>query len=165
MLCNKRSHCNEKPVQFSSVTQSYPTFCDFMDCNMPGFPVHHQLLELAQTHVHRVGNVMQPFHPLSSPSPSAFSLSQDQGLFKWVSSSHWVAKVLEFPLQHQSFQWIFRTDFLYDGLVGSPCSPRGSQESSSPTPQFKSINSLSFSFLYGPTPISIHDYWKDHSLD
>ena len=73
-----------------------------------------------------------------SPSP-ALSLSQHQGLFQWLSSSHQVAKVLEFQLQHQSFQWTFRTDFLQDGLVGSPCSPRDSQESS-PTSQFKSIN-------------------------
>ena len=70
-------------------------------------------------------------HPLSSPSPPAFNLSQYQGLFKWVSSSHQVAQVLELQLQHQSFQWTFRTDFLSDGLVGSPCSPRGSQESTS----------------------------------
>ena len=98
--------------QFSSVTQSCPTLCDSMDCSTPGFSVHHQLLELAQTHVHQVGDTIQPSHPLSSPSPPAFSLSQHQGLFKWVSSSHQVAKVLEFQLQHQSFQWIFRTDFL-----------------------------------------------------
>ena len=75
-------------------------------------PVHHQLLELTQTHVHQVGDAIQPSHPLSSPSPPAFNLSQYQGLFKWVSSSHLVSKVLEFQLQHQSFQWIFRTDFL-----------------------------------------------------
>ena len=97
---------------------------------------------------------------LLSPSPSAFNLSQHQGLFKWVSSSHQVAKVLEFQLQHQSFQWIFRTDFLLNGLVGSPCSPRDSQESS-PTPQFKSINSFAVSLLNGPTLTSIHDYWKN----
>ena len=82
------------------------------DCSTPGFPVHHQLLELAQTHVHRGGDAIQPSHPLSSPSPPAFNLSQHQGLFQWVSSLHQVAKVLEFQLQHQSFQWIFRTDFL-----------------------------------------------------
>ena len=81
-----------------------------------------------------------------------------------VSSLHQVAKVLEFQLQHQSFQWIFRTDLLQNGLVGSPCSPRDSQESS-PTPQFKSINSLELSFLYSPTLTSIHDYWKNHSLN
>ena len=111
-----------------------------------------------------LGDAIQPSHPLSSPSPPAFNLSQHQGLFKWVSSSHQTAKVLEFQLQHQSFQWIFRTDFLQDGLVGSPCSPRDSQESS-PTSQFKSINSSVLNFLYSPTLTSIHDYWKNHSLD
>ena len=84
---------------------------------------------------------------LLSSSSSAFSFSQHQGLFKWISSSHQVAKVLEFQLQHQSFQWTLRTDLLWDGLVGSPCSPRNSQESS-PTPHFKSINSSALSFLY-----------------
>ena len=82
------------------------------DCSTPGLPVHHQLLELTQTHVHWVGGVIQTSHPLSSPSPPTFSDSQHQGLFQWVSSSHEVAKGLEFQLQHQSFQWIFRTDFL-----------------------------------------------------
>ena len=100
------------PVQSSSVAQLCPTLCDPMDCSMPDFPVHHQLLKLAQTHVHWVNDALQPSHPLSSPSPPAFNLSQDQGLFKWVSSSHQVTKVSEFQLQHQSFQWIFRTDFL-----------------------------------------------------
>ena len=75
-------------------------------------PVLHQLLELAQTHAHRVGDAIQPAHPLSSPSPSASNLSQHQGLFQWVSSVHQVAKVLQFQLQQQSFQWIFRTNFL-----------------------------------------------------
>ena len=96
--------------QFSSVAQLCPTLCNPMDCSTPGFPVHYQLLELAQTHVHWVGDAVQPSHPLLSPSPPAFNLSQHQGLFQWVSSSHQVAKVLE--LQHQSFQRIFRTDFL-----------------------------------------------------
>ena len=146
-------------VQFSSVTQSCPTLCNPMDCSMPGFPVHHQLLELAQTQDHRVSDAVQPPHPLLSPSPPAFSLSQHQGLFRWVSSSYQVAKVLEFQLQHQSFQWIFRTDLPQDGLVGSPCSPRDSQESS-PTPPFKSINSSALSFVYSPTLTSIHDYRK-----
>ena len=79
--------------QFSSVTQSCPTLCDPMDCSMPGFPVHHQLLELAQTYVHWVGDAIQPSHLLSSSSPLAFNLSQHQGLFKWVSSSHQVANI------------------------------------------------------------------------
>ena len=82
-----------------------------MDCSMPGYPVHHHPWELLQSHVHRVGDAIQPSHPLLSPSPPAFNLSQHQGLLKWVSSSHLVAKVLEF--QHQSFQWIFRTHFLW----------------------------------------------------
>ena len=125
-------------VQFSSVAQLCLTFCNPMVCSMPGLPVHHQLLEFTQTYVHWVSDAIQLYHPLSSPF-AALNLSQHQGLFKWVSSSHQVAKVLEFQLQHQSFQWTPRTD-LQDGLVGSPCSPRDSQESS-PTPQFKSINS------------------------
>ena len=87
-----------------------------------------------------------PSHALSSPSAAALNLSQHQGLFKWVSSLHHVAKVLGFLLQHQSLQWTPRTDLLQNGLVGSPCSPRDSQESS-PTPQFKSINSLALSLL------------------
>ena len=145
-------------VQFSSVTQSCLTLEDPMDCSMPGFPAHHQLPELVQTHVHWAGDAIQPSHPLSSSSPPAFNLSQHQGLFQWVSSSHQAAKVLKFQLQHQSFQWIFRTNILWDWLIGSPCNPRDSQESS-PTPQFKSINSLALSFLYSPTLTSTHDYW------
>ena len=153
-----------RSVQFSSVAQSRLTLCDPIDCSTPGFSVHHQLLELTQTHVHRVGGAIQPSHPLSSPSPPTFNLSQHQGLFQWVSSLHQVAKVLEFQLQHQSFQWILRTDFLEDWLVWSPCSLRDSQESS-PTLQFKSINSSALGFLYGPTLTSIHDSWKNHSFD
>ena len=114
--------------------------------------------------VHKVSDAIQPTHPLCFPSPPAFNLSQHQGLFKWVHSSHQVAKVLEFQLQHQSFQWIFKTDFLYHGLIGLPCSPRDSQESS-PTPKFKGINSSLLSFLYSPTLTSKHDYWKKHSFD
>ena len=106
----------------------------------------------------------QPSHLLSPPSSPTFNLSQHQDLFKWVSPSHQVAKVLEFQLQHQSFQWRPRTDLLQDGLVGSPCSPRDLQESS-PTPQFKSINSSVLSFVHNPTLTSIHDHWKNHSLD
>ena len=98
-------------VHFSSITQSCPTLCNPMDGSRPGLPVYHQLPEFTQTHVHWVSDAIQQSHPLSSPSP-VFNLSQHQGLFKWVSSSHQVAKVLEFQLQHQSFQWTFRTDFL-----------------------------------------------------
>ena len=114
-------------VQFRSVAQSCPTHWDPMNRSTPGLPVHHQLPKFTQTHVHWVGDTIQPSHPLSSPSPPAFNLSQHQGLFKWVSSSHQVAKLLEFQLQHQSFQWTPRTDLLQDGLVGSPCSPRDSR--------------------------------------
>ena len=103
-------------------------------------------------------------HPLLSPSAPASKLSQHQGLFQWVISSHQVAKVLEFQLQHQFFQWTCRIAFLYDWLVRSFCSSRDSQESS-PTPQFKSINSLVLSFLYSSALTSIHDYWKNHSFD
>ena len=103
----------EKQIsQFSSVTQSYPTLCNPMNCSMPGLPVHHQLPESTQSHVHCVGDAIQPSHPLSSPSLPAFNPSQHQGLFQWVSSSHQVAKVLEFQLQHQSYQWTPRTDLL-----------------------------------------------------
>ena len=119
--------------QISSVTQSCLTLCSPMDCSTPGLPVHDQLLEFTQTHVHWVGDAIQPSHPLLSRSPPTFNLSQHQGLFQWVSSLHQVTKILEFQ----------------DGLVGSPCSPRDSQESS-PTSQLKSINSLVLSFLYGP---------------
>ena len=96
-----------------SSVQSLSLIClwDSMDCSTPGLPVHHQLLEFTQTHVLRVGDAIQPSHPLSSPSPPTFNLSQHQGLFQWVCFSHQVAKVLEFLLQHQSFQWIFRLIF------------------------------------------------------
>ena len=97
-------HTTDNSVQFSSVTQSCPTVCDPMNCSTPGLPVHHQLPEFTQTHVHRVGDAIQPSHPLSSPSPPAHNPSQHQGLFQGVSSSHQVAKALEFQLQHQSFQ-------------------------------------------------------------
>ena len=107
------------------------------------------------------------YHPIIWSSIGPFSSCsqsfQHQGLFKWVSSLHQVAKVLEFQLQHQSLQWTPRTD-LSDGLVRSPCSPRDSQESS-PTPQFKSINSSALGFLNSPTLTSIPDHWKNHSLD
>ena len=107
-----------------------------MNRSTPGLPGHHQLPKFTQTHAHWVGDAIQPFYPLLSSSPPAPIPSQHQGLFQRVNSSHEVAKVLEFQLQHQSFQWTSRTDLLQDGLVGSFCSPRDSQESS-PTPQFK----------------------------
>ena len=151
-------------IVFSSVAQLCPTLCNSMDCSTPVFPVHHQLQEFAQTHAHWVGDAIQSSHPLLSPSPPTFNLSKHQVLFQWVSSSQQVAKVLEFQLQHQSFQWTPRTDLLKDGLVGSPCSPRDFQESP-PTPKFKSINFLALSFLYCLAVISIHDHWKNHSFN
>ena len=103
---------NKNAIQFSSVAQLCPALCDPMDCNTPGLPVHQQLPEFTQTHLHWVCDAIQPSHCLSSPSPPAFDLSQHQGLSQWVSSSNQVAKVLEFQLQHQSFQWTPRTDLL-----------------------------------------------------
>ena len=124
-------------VKIRSVAQSCSTLCNPMNRSTPGLPVHHQLPEFTQTHVHRVSHAIQASHPLSSPSPPAPNPSQHQSLFQWVNSLHEVAKVLEFQLYHQSFQRNPRADLLQNGLVGSPCSPRDSQESS-PTPQFKS---------------------------
>ena len=108
----KLTYTHGKSVQLSSVTQLCPTLCDPMNRSKPGLPVHHQLPEFTQTHVHCVGDAIQPSHPLSSHFPPAFNLSQHQGIFKWISSSHQVAKVLEFQLEHQSFQWTPRTDLL-----------------------------------------------------
>ena len=150
-------------VQFSSVTQSCLTPCNPMDSSTPGLPVHHQLPEFTQTHVHWVGDAIQPSHPLSSPSPSALNLSQHQGLFKWVNSLHEVAKAFEFQLHYQSFQWTpglisFRMDWLDLLAVQGTCKSLLQYHCS------KSINSLGLSFLYSPTLTSIHDYWKNHVL-
>ena len=124
-----------------------------MDWSMPGFPIYQQLRSLLQ--LMSIQSMMPSSHlilcrPLLLLPPIPPSIS----LFQWVNSLHEVAKVLEFQLQHQSFQWIFRTDLLYNGLVGSPSSPRDSKDSSL-TPQFKSTNSSPLSFLYGPTLTSI----------
>ena len=152
---------NRNILQFSSVTQSCPTLCDPMNHSTPGLPVHHQLSEFTQTHVHRVSDAIQPSHPLLSHSPPAPNPSQHQS-FSNESSLH-----MRWPKYHlycHSFQINSRADLLQNGLVGSPCSPRDSQESS-PTPQFKSINSSALSFLHSPTLSSIHGHWKNHSLD
>ena len=158
---------NVKDITFNNTVQfscSVVSDCNPMNRSMPGLPVHNQLPEFTQTHIHRVSDAIQPSHPRSSPSPPAPSLSQHQSLFQWVNSSHQVAKVLEFQLYHHSFQRNPRADLLQNGLVGSPCSPRDSQESS-PIPQFKSINFSALSLLHSPTLTSIHDHWKNHSLD
>ena len=148
--------------QIHSIAQPCLTLCNPMDCSMPSFPVLHHLLELAQAHVCWIGDAIQPFHlPLSSPLPALY-LSQHQGLFQWVSSSHHVTK-------YWSFSFSISSSNEYSGLISfridwSPCGPRDSQ-ASSPTPQFKSINSLALSFLYSPTLTPIHDYWKNHSFE
>ena len=139
-------------VQFSSVAQSCLTLGNPRNCSIPGLPIHHQLSEFTQTHVHRVGDAIQPSHPLLSPSPPTLSPSHHQGPFQRVNSLHEVANVLEFQLQYQSFQRTPRTYLLQDGLVGSSCSTGDSQESSL-TKQFKSITSLALSFLHHPTHI------------
>ena len=145
-----------------SVAQLCPTATPWTAAHQTSLSFSY-LLEFAQTQVHWISDAIQPSHPLASPSP-ALNLSQHQGLLKWVSFSYQGAKVSEFQFQHQSFQWTPKTDLLYNGLVGSPCSPRDSQESST-TPQFKIINSLALNFLYSPTLTFIHDHWKHHSLD
>ena len=142
-------------VQFSSVAQSCPTLCDPMNRSTPGLPVHHQLPEFTQTHIHWVSDTIPPSHPLSSPSPPAPNPSQYQSfpmsqLFAWGGQSTGVSALASF-LPKKSQGW-------------SPCSPRNSQESS-PTSQFKSISSSVLSLLHSPTLTSIHDHWKNHSLD
>ena len=152
------SICWLKYSQFSGSVLS--DLCKPMDCSTPHLPVHHQFLELAQTHVHRVSDAIQPSRPLLSPFPLAFILSQHQGLLWWAGSLHQVGKVFEFQFQHQSFQRTCTVDFLQNWLVWSPCSPRDSCLEYSPTPHFKSINSSVLSLLYGPTLTSIHEHWK-----
>ena len=141
---------------------SCQTLYDPMDCSMPDYPAPHYLSEIAQTYIRWFSDAIQPSHPLLSPLPPAFNLSQQQGVFQLFASggqkigSSAPASVL--PMNT-------RIDLFQDGLVGSPCSPRDSQESP-PTPQFKSINSSGLSLLRdGPTLPCIHDYWKNHSFD
>ena len=151
-------------LQFSSVGQSCPTLCNPMDCSTPGFPVHHQLLEIAQIHVHQVGEATQPSHPLSSPSLPTINLSQYQGLFKWVSSSHQVTKILEFHLQHQVLPMNIQ-DWFPLGLTSLISVQSKGLSRVFPTPQLKNINALTLSFLYIPTLTLIHVYYKNHSFD
>ena len=150
-------------VQFSSVAQSCPTLCDPMDCSMPGLPIHHRGLELTQTHVHWVRDGIQPSFPLSRPLlpssifPSIRVFSNELVLrIRWPK--YWSFSFSISPFNEYSGLIYFRMDWL-----GSPCSPRDSQESS-PTPQFKSINS-SVLYIYSPTLTSIYDYWRNHSFD
>ena len=151
------------PVQLLSRVSCSVALCDPMNRSTPGLPVHHHLPEFTQTHVHRVRDAIQPSHLLSSPSPPAPNPSQHQRfsnestlLMRWPK--YWSFSFSIIPSKDP------RVDVLQNGLVGSPCSPRDSQESS-PTPQFKSIISLVLSFLHSPTLTCIHDHWKNQSLD
>ena len=155
---------NETLSQFSSVAQLCLTLCNPMNCSTPGLPVPHQLPEFIQTHVRQVGDAIQPSHPLSSPSPPA-PIPPRMRVFSNESTLHmrwpkyWSFSFSISPSNEHPALISFRMDWL-----GSPCSPRDSQQSS-PTPQFKSINSLVLSFLDSQTLTSIHDHWKNHSLD
>ena len=146
-----------------SVTQSCLTLCESMHCSTPGLLVHYQLPEFTQTHVHWVGDAIRTPHPLSSPSPPAFNLSQPSGSFQmsqfFQSGGQTTAVSASASMLPMNIQ-----DWFPLGLVWSSCSPRDSQESS-PTSQFKRIKSSVLSFLYSSTLTSIHDYWKNHSLD
>ena len=152
------------PIQFSSVAQLCLTLCDPMNRKTPGLPVHHRLLEFTQTHIHQVHDAIQPSHPRSSSSPPDPNPSQHQVFSNESTLRMRWPKYWSFSFSHHSFQGNPRVDLLQNGLVGSPCSPRDSQESS-PTPHFKSINSSKLSLLHSPTLTSILDQWKNHSLD
>ena len=143
-------------LQFSSIAQSCPTLCNPMDCSMPGFPVHHQFQELIQIHVHRVSDAIQSSHPLSSPFPPAFNLSQHR-----VFSSESVL-CIRWP-KYWSFRFTISPSNEYSGLISfridwlDLLAVQDTLESS-PTPHFKSINSWMLSSLFSPTLTSIHDY-------
>ena len=151
-------------VQFSSVAQLCLTLCDPVDCSSPGLPVQHQLPEFTQTHVHWVSDAIQPSHPLSSPSPPAFNLSQHQGFFQmsqfFASSGQSVGVSASASVLPMNIQ-----DWFPLGWTSWISLQFKDPQESSPTPQFKSINSSALSFLYSPTLTSKHDYWKNHSLD
>ena len=164
-LCICREWEHGEGLQFSLVVQSCPTLCSPMDCSTPGLPVHHQLLEFTQTHVHWVHDAIQPSYPLfpllllPSIFPSIRVFSNESTLrMRWPK--YWSFSFSISPSNEHSGLISFRMDW----LGPSPCGPRGSQESS-PAPQFKSINSSVLSFLYSPTLTSIHDHWKNHNLD
>ena len=147
-----------------SVAKSYLTLWDPLGCSTPCFPVLHYILKYAQAHP-----LSQWHRPTISSSDVPFSFCPQSfpalGFFQWAGSSDQVVKVLELQLQHLSFQWIFRINFLWDWPVYSPCCPRDSQESA-PASQFESINFLMLTFLYGPTLRFVHDYWKTkHKFD
>ena len=150
-------------VQFSSVIQSCPTLCDLMDCSMPGFPVHHQLPAYSNScllswwHHPIISSSVVPFSSCLQSLPASASFAMSQIFASGGQSIEVAASASVFPVNIQDW-------FPLGLMVGSPCSPRDSQESS-PTPRFKSTNYSVLSFLYSPTLTSIHDYWKNHSFD
>ena len=151
-----------KIVYFSWVAQSYLTLCDPMVCSMPGLPVHRQPPEFTQTHVHWVGDAIQPFHPLSSPP--AFSRSQHQGLFKWVSSSDQVAKYWNFSFSiSSSNEYLELISFRMDWL--DLLAFQGTLKSLLQYHSSKASIPWRSAFFNSPTLTSIHDYWKNHSFD
>ena len=156
----------DSSVQFSSVSQSCPTLCDPRDCSTPGLPIHHQIPEFTQTHVRRVGDAIQPSHPLLSPSPPTFNLSQHQESASFPMSQFFAsggqsigvsASTSVLPMNIQDWfplEWTGWISFQSKGLSRAFSNT-----------QFKSINSPRLSFLYSPTLTSRHDYWKSHSFD
>ena len=153
------SYCPVRSLQFLSVAQSCPTLCDPMDCSTPGLPGLHRLPECAQTDVRRVGDAIQPSHPLSSPSPlpsvfPSIRVFSNESLLRIKWPKYWSFSFSISPSSEYSGLISFKMDWL-DLRI----------QESSPTPQFKSINSLALSFLYGPTYTSIHDYWKNQRFD
>ena len=162
-LCDHMNCSNPGPPVHHQLLEFTETLCDPMNCSTPSLPVHHQLREFTQTRVHRVSDAIQPSHPLSSPSLPATDPSQHQRLFQWVNSasggqSIGVSASASFlPKNTQDWSPLEQAGWI------SLC-PRDSQESS-PTPQFKSSNSSALSLLHSPTLTSIHDHWKNHSLD
>ena len=151
------------PFLFSSVAQLCLTLCNPKDCSTPGLPVHHQLLEFTQTHAHRVGDAIQPSHPLLSPSPPAFNLSQHQGLFKWVSFSHQMAKYWSFSFNispYNEYQDWFPLG--WTGLISLQSKGLSRVFSNTRVQKHQLFGTQP---LYNPTLTSIHSYWKNHSLD
>ena len=155
-------------VQFS---RSVVSDCDPMNCSTPDLPVHHQLPEFTQTHVHRVGDAIQPSYPLSSPSPPAPNPSQHQSfpmsqLFVWGGQSTGVSALASFlPMNTRGWSPSEWTGWISLQSKGLSRVFSKKKKESSPTPQFKSINSSALSLLHSPTLTSIHDHWKNHSLD
>ena len=153
---------NISSVQFSSAAQSCLTLCDPINCSTPRLPVHHQLPEFNQTHVHQVSDAIQPSlcRPLLllSPIPPRIRVFSNESSLRIRWPKYWSFSFSIIPSKEP------RADLLYNGLAGSPCSPKDSQESS-PTPQFQRIRSSVLGLLYGPALTSVHDYWENHSFN